>query len=81
MPMLYGRYGPYQPKTPADRAKARKQEAARKQAQLSRQAWLEKHKFCANGCGKPVAFWDEKYLSLRYSGCCSAECEEAKKLK
>lgn len=72
---LSGRYGLHQPKTPSDRAKARKQAAQASEARLQRQDWLDKHSTCANGCGKPVAFWDETYLSLRHNGCCSAECE------
>ena len=75
MPMLWGRYGPYKPSTLAEKAKARQQAEARRQAQQRRQAWLERYNTCLNGCGKPVAFWDEVNLSLRYSGCCSAKCE------
>ena len=77
MPMLWGRYGPYKPRTPAEKVKARQQAEARRQAQQRRQAWLERYSTCLNGCGKPVAFWDETHLSLRYSGCCSPECESA----
>ena len=77
MPMLWGRYGPYKPRTPAEKAKANKQAEARRQLQQRRQAWLERYSTCLNGCGKPVAFWDEIHLSLRYGGCCSAECESS----
>ena len=75
MPMLWGRYGPYKPRTPAEKAKAGKQAEAGRLARQQRQAWLERYSTCLNGCGKPVAFWDDVHLSLRYSGCCSAECE------
>ena len=77
MPMLWGRYGPYKPRTPAEKVKARQQAEARRQAQQRRQAWLERYSTCLNGCGKPVAFWDEIHLFLRYGGCCSAECESS----
>lgn len=75
MAMLWGRFGPYKPRTPAERSKARKQAQERAQQALQRAQWLEKHKACLNGCGAPVAFYDDQYLGLRYSGCCSAECE------
>ncbi len=78
---LHGRYGPYKPKTTADKSKARKQAEARRTEQLQRRAWLERYSECLNGCGKPVAFWDEIHLSLRYGGCCSPECEECYKAK
>ena len=74
---LHGRYGPYKPKTTADKAKARKQATARREAQEQRRAWLAQHASCANGCGRPVAFWDEIHYSLRHGGCCSPECEES----
>lgn len=72
---LYGRYGPYKPKTPADKAKAHRQAAARQQAQQQRLDWLVQHRTCLNGCGKPVAFFDEIHYALRYSGCCSEACK------
>ncbi len=75
--MLWGRYGPYKPRTPAEKAKASKQQAEARRRGQQRQTWLERHSTCLNGCGKPVAFWDEVNLSLRYSGCCSAECESS----
>ena len=56
MPMLWGRYGPYKPRTPAEKVKARQQAEARRQVQQRRQAWLERYSTCLNGCGKPVAF-------------------------
>ena len=59
------------------RAKASKQAEARRRGQQQRQAWLERYSTCLNGCGKPVAFWDDVHLSLRYGGCCSAECESS----
>ena len=81
MPMLWGRYGPYKPRTPAEKAKASKQAEARRRGQQQRQAWLERYSTCLNGCGKPVAFWDDVHLSLRYGGCCSAECESSYQAK
>ena len=56
MPMLWGRYGPYKPRTPAEKANASKQAEARRRGQQQRQAWLERYSTCLNGCGKPVAF-------------------------
>ena len=64
-------------KNSTEKVKARQQAEARRQAQQRRQAWLERYSTCLNGCGKPVAFWDEIHLSLRYGGCCSAECESS----
>lgn len=77
---VLGRYGFFTPRPDqapfyAKREKRRQQqqrEAAQAQAE-----WLKKHQACANGCGKPVAFYDTVHYTLRYSGCCSAECEAA----
>jgi len=78
MTKLNGRWGPYEPKTPTEKAKARKQTSKRQQDQARTSAFLERHKSCANGCGRAVAFWeDSPVLSLKYSGCCSKECEQA----
>ena len=75
---LMGRWGPYDPKTPEDKKKAQGQAQKRRESQAARQAWLDKHKSCANGCGKPVAFYeDSPSLALKHGGCCSRECEEA----
>ena len=75
---LIGRWGPYDSKTPEDKKKARIQAQKRRESQAMQQAWLDKHKSCANGCGKPVAFYtDSPSLSLKHGGCCSLECEEA----
>ena len=72
---LIGRWGAYSPKTPAEKAKAKRLEGKRMAAQVAQQAFLEQHKSCANGCGRPVAFWeDSPVLSLRFHGCCSQEC-------
>ncbi len=75
-----GRYGRFKPKPQqaafyAKRAQREQQERQRRAASL--RAWLEQHKYCANGCGQPVAFYDTIHYSLRYSGCCSPECEAA----
>ena len=73
-----GRYGPLTPKpeqAPYYRKRQRRQEAARREQVAQRAAWLDKHRSCANGCGQPVAFYDTIHYALRYSGCCSPECE------
>ncbi len=77
---ISGRYGSFKPKPHqaafyAKRAKRQQQERQERAASL--RAWLEQHKSCANGCGQPVAFYDTIHYSLRYSGCCSPECEAA----
>jgi DNA invertase Pin-like site-specific DNA recombinase len=75
---LNGRWGPYDPKTPGDKAKARKQASERRQSQAQARDFLDKHKSCANGCGQPVAFYDDSpVLSLKYGGCCSDACQRA----
>ena len=79
--LLNGRFGPYKPRTPAERAKARKQAQEARLAAIRRQDWLSRHSTCLNGCGQPVAFYDEVHLSLRYGGCCSAACEESYRAK
>lgn len=73
-----GRYGTFTPRPDqapiyAKRAKAQRKRQAAAQSCLA--AWLEKHSACANGCGKPVAFYDTVHYSLKHGGCCSAECE------
>lgn len=77
---VYGRYGAFTPRPDqaaiyAKRAKKQKQRQA--EAARSLAEWLEKHKACANGCGKPVAFYDTVHYALKHGGCCSAECEAA----
>lgn len=39
---LYGRWGSYEPKTPADKAKARKLASERRQSQAQARAFLDK---------------------------------------
>ena len=79
---LNGRWGPYEPKTPGDKAKARKQASVRQQSQAQARDFLDKHKSCANGCGRPVAFYDDSpVLSLKHGGCCSEECQRAVEVK
>ena len=76
---INGRYGPFTPKpeqAPYYRKRQRRQEAARREQVAQRAAWLDKHRSCANGCGQPVAFYDTIHYALRYSGCCSPECED-----
>nr|QIZ20126.1 hypothetical protein [Comamonas testosteroni] len=41
---LIGRWGPYDPKTPEDKKKARIQAQKRRESQAMQQAWLDKHK-------------------------------------
>ena len=75
---LNGRWGPYEPKTPADKAKARKQAGERRQSQAQARAFLDKHKSCAAGCGRPVAFYEDSPVpSLKHGGYCSEECQRA----
>lgn len=81
---IHGRYGSFTPKPHqagyyASRAKRQQQHQKAHAASLS--AWLEQHKSCANGCGQPVAFYDTIHYTLRYSGCCSLECEAALKTR
>lgn len=74
---LYGRYGAYNPRNDRERAKARLQASKRRVQAATLAAWLKKHEACANGCGRPVAVYDEINYALRFSGCCSADCEAA----
>ena len=75
---IIGRYGSFTPRPDqvASYSKRAKREAAQRKARaVSLATWLDKHKSCAAGCGKPVAFWDQIHYGLRFGGCCSAECE------
>ena len=77
---VLGRYGFFTPRPDqapfyAKREKRRQQQ--QREAVQAQAEWLKKHQACANGCGKPVAFYDTVHYTLRYSGCCSAECEAA----
>jgi hypothetical protein len=77
---IHGRFGTFTPRPDqvdhyAKRAKAQKKK--RDQSQAARAEWLDKYRSCLNGCGKPVAFYDEIHYSLKHSGCCSPECEAA----
>ena len=50
----------------------------RREAKANAAAWLEKTRWCTNGCGKEAARYDDSPgHALRYSGACSPECEEA----
>ncbi|WP_374515967.1 hypothetical protein [Niveibacterium sp.] len=76
---IAGRYGRFKPKAHQSDfyAKRAKREAqVRREAAGSLSAWLAHHQTCANGCGQPVAFYDNIHYALRYSGCCSAQCEQ-----
>lgn len=72
---LHGRFGGYKPRNPEERGLARRQNLAKRAEAARVAAWLDKHRACANGCGQPVAFWDNIHHALRFSGCCSADCE------
>lgn len=74
---LKGRFGYYAPRNPEERAKARRQESTRQASAANAAAWLERNRWCKNGCGKPAAMYEGPYPSLRFSGCCSRECEAA----
>ncbi|CAE6967649.1 hypothetical protein [Paraburkholderia domus] len=52
-----------------------------RQKTAERAAWLNKHQTCADGCGRPVAFYDEIRYALRFMGCCSAECDASMKAR
>lgn len=78
MAKLYGRWGAYEARTPEEKAKARRQEQKRQEATDNAAAWLEKTRWCTNGCGKEAARYDDSPgHTLRYSGACSPECETA----
>lgn len=77
---LYGRYGAYTPRTAEERAKARRQAAARAAKSAAAYAWLEKHRWCINGCGREAAFYGPGQ-SLRFDGACSMECLAAFQLR
>lgn len=72
-----GRFGWFTPKpaqVPFYSRRAAAQGRARRAAAAALAAWLEKHSTCANGCGRPVAFYDTVHYCLLFDGCCSAEC-------
>ena len=70
---LTGRYGSYEPRTPEEKAKARRQQKARAGLVEAARSFKERHRWCRNACGKEAA-WYEGGQTLRFSGCCSAEC-------
>lgn len=76
--LLNGRYGYYSPRNPEERARARKQ-AEKRRAEATRiAAWMERTRWCTNGCGKEAARYSgDGSCSLRHSGACSPECEAA----
>lgn len=74
---LMGRWGPYTPRTPQERARARKQAEQRRQEAARAAAWLERTRWCRAGCGQEAARWPGPALALRFGGCCSSECEAA----
>lgn len=77
---VQGRYGTFTPRpdqAPIYASRAKKQREQQAQQTRGLAEWLEQHKVCANGCGKPVAFYDTVNYALKHGGCCSAECEAA----
>lgn len=75
---VQGRYGMFTPRP--DQAafyakRAKKQQQQRAEASRRTAEWLDKHRTCANGCGKDVAFYDTVHYALKHGGCCSVECE------
>lgn len=70
---LFGRFGSYTPRTPAEKKRARELAAKRRLLQAQIADFLDKHKECKNGCGQPPA-WHDGGQSLRYGGCCSEQC-------
>lgn len=81
---VLGRYGFFTPRpdqAPFYAKREKKRQQQQREAVQAQAEWLAKHKECANGCGKPVAFYDTVHYALMYSGCCSTECEEAMKDK
>lgn len=77
----YGRFTVRPDQQPFYAKRAKRDADQRRQAQAQEAEWLERHKTCANGCGQPVAFYDKIHYALRYSGCCSAECEAEHRAK
>ena len=76
MAALYGRFGSYTPKTPADKAKARKQANQRKVEAARAAEWLQRTALCINGCGRAAARdEDSPGHALRHGGACTTECE------
>lgn len=81
MAKLFGRWGYYAPRTPEEKARARRQEATRATQRAAALAFREKHRWCVNGCGQEAAWYDEGHVCLRFDGACSAECLEAYRAK
>ncbi len=76
--LLKGRYGYYSPRNPEEAARARKRKEKRIHQDNITAAWLEKTRWCRNGCGKEAArYEDSPGRTLRFDGCCSAECLDA----
>ena len=71
-----GRYGSYDPRTPYDKAKARRENQQRQKMQAQVLAFKRAHELCINGCGKPAA-WFPGGQTLLFAGACSAECMES----
>ena len=75
---IKGRWGQFTPKPRQAAfyaARVASEKNQRRKAAIQRADWLEKHSACANGCGQPVAFYDEIHFALKFGGCCSAQCE------
>lgn len=82
MATLFGRFGTYTPKTPADKAKARKQASKRKADAAMAAEWMQRTALCINGCGREAArYEDSPGRTLRHGGACSPECKKQAELK
>lgn len=79
--LLKGRFGYYAPRNADERARARRQAALRREKAAAELKWLESHKWCANGCGQPTAFYAGPFASLRFGGCCSEACEQQREAR
>ena len=76
--LLKGRYGDYAPRNAEERSCARKQAEKRRLQQNLANDWLERTRWCTNGCGKEAARYDDSPgHTLRFDGACSPECQAA----
>lgn len=78
MYLIKGRYGYYTPRNADERTRARKQAEKRRQKANDAADWLERTRWCTNGCGKEAARYDDSPgHTLRFNGACSPECQAA----
>lgn len=79
---LFGRFGAYTPRTPEEKAKARRQQKTRAAMVDAARSFKEKHRWCVNGCGKEAAWYvGTTSQTLRFDGACSPECLVAFRLR